>query len=214
MKSKKIIKKKIFVLILISLVVLLSILYFSYKDLIFGENNKNKIVNNQQKLNFNKNQENNKNLSGSGGIFKNENLNNNELGSSGGSGGSSGGGSSSQNCIFKQISYSMINLNKTFVCNQFQGSICVDKTVTCSIVVENLDNEVNGFFDIKLIFLEEGKNQEYAFDSKTSRFFLNFGENHFFEDFTNIQSSGINGSANKNINCFFNTLEIPKKQVC
>ncbi len=117
-------------------------------------------------------------------------------------------------CITKQISYSMINLNKTSTCNQYKEDICIDKTIECSIEVHNRDNEIAGFFEIELIFTEEGSNRENPFDSKTSRFFLEPGSYNIFKDSIDIQSTEQDGPANKNIICFFNTLKVPRGEVC
>lgn len=117
-------------------------------------------------------------------------------------------------CIIKQISYSMINLNKTSTCNQYQDDICIDKTTECSIEVHNRDNEIAGFFEIELIFIEEGSNKEIPLDSKTSKFFLAPRSYNTFKDSINIQSTEQDGPANKNIICLFNTLEVPKGEVC
>ncbi|GEM_PF-2911643 len=118
-------------------------------------------------------------------------------------------------CTMKQISYSIINLNKTSVCNQNQGSICVNKTVSCSIEINNRDDETSGFFEVKMSFLEKGKDREKdGFGHKTSKFLLGPGEKYLFEGSTSIQSTGEDGLANKEINCFYNTIEVPKKEVC
>lgn len=117
-------------------------------------------------------------------------------------------------CITKQISYSMINLSKKSTCNQYQDDICIDKTTECSIEVHNRDNEIAGFFEIELIFTEEGGNKEIPLDSKTSRFFLKPMTYNVFKDSINIQSTEQDGPANKDITCLFNTLEVPKEKVC
>jgi len=121
---------------------------------------------------------------------------------------------SESGCITKQISYSMINLNKTSACNQYKNDICIDKTTECSIEVHNRDNKIEGFFEIKLTFIEEGGNKETPLDSKTSRFFLEPKSYNIFKDSINIKSTEQDGLANKNIICLFNTLEVPRGEVC
>ena len=121
---------------------------------------------------------------------------------------------SESECIEKQISYSMINLNKTSICNHYENEICTDKTVECSIEIHNRDNEVGGFFGVELIFIEEEENIENSLGTKTSRFFLGPMTHNTFKDSINIQGTEEDNLANKNINCLFNTLEVPRKMVC
>lgn len=117
-------------------------------------------------------------------------------------------------CRMRQISYSLINFNETTNCNQYQGEVCVDKTITCSIEIHNRDNEVGGVFELEFLFVEEGGNIGEPIERKTSEFFLEPLDYGVFEDSANIQSSGENGLANKEINCFYNTLKVPEKEVC
>jgi hypothetical protein len=56
--------------------------------------------------------------------------------------------------------------------------------------------------------------KEDKFDSIVSKFYVSSNDFEIFEGLTNIQSMGIDGLANKEINCFFNTLEVPKKPDC
>ncbi len=117
------------------------------------------------------------------------------------------------NCPEKQISYSMINFNKTSVCNENQSDVCIDKTVTCSMEIKNRDSEASGFFEVELTFREE-ENQNNVINKTDSRFFLEPEEKNKISDSISLQSTGIDGIANKKINCFFNTIEVPKKEVC
>jgi len=123
-------------------------------------------------------------------------------------------GEEDSNCQIKQITYSMINFNKSSVCNQQQENICIDKTVSCSIEVHNRDDGVQGFFEIELRFIKEGGEKEDAFEVKISEFSLSPETSKFVTGSTNIQSQGIDGLANQQINCFYNTLEVPQKEIC
>lgn len=118
------------------------------------------------------------------------------------------------NCRMQQISYSLINFNETSNCNQYEGEICIDKTITCSIEIHNRDDEVRGIFELELLFVEEGGNRENPIERKTSEFFLEPLNYWIFEDSIDLQSSGEDGFANKEIDCFYNTLEVPEKEVC
>jgi len=136
-------------------------------------------------------------------------------GASGSSGSGSGGGNSgSQFCQMEQIKYSLLNINKNSICNVEQNGICEDKTVNCDIEVHNDDNEASGLFKIELYFVESGKNISQAIDIKTGEFTISPFQLKLFQDLINIQSTGENGTANKKINCIFQTVEIPEKEVC
>lgn len=124
------------------------------------------------------------------------------------------GGSSDSGCLIRQISYSMINPNRTMICNEYQGETCINKTIDCSTEIHNRNSEVAGIFELKLIFLEEGENKENAIDTKISSFTLEPMNYEIFEEVISVQSIGEEGIANKNINCFFNTLQVPTKEVC
>jgi len=135
----------------------------------------------------------------------------------GGGGGSSGGKgseSSQQTCSYNQISYSLIEPNKTTVCNEYQDNFCINKTITCYVKVNNRDQDVNGNFEIELIFLEKRKMQNDSFNPITSRFYLEALGKHTFGGSATINSTGEDGLANQDINCFYNTIKVPEKKNC
>lgn len=137
--------------------------------------------------------------------------------SGGGSGGGSNEGTSSSNCEIKQISYGLINPWKNVTCNQYQDEICIEKTITCARTVQNRDLELGGIFEIELFFIEYGIYEnilEQAFDSVKKSFNIAPLNSTKMEGTTTIQSTGINGTANKDINCFFNMLQVPYKEIC
>lgn len=121
---------------------------------------------------------------------------------------------SSSNCVVEKISYSLMNSDKITTCNQYQEEICIDKTVECSIEIHNRDSEVSDLFEVELIFLEEGETKEEPIDIKISSFTPQPQDFKIFRESINVQSTGEDGVANKNINCFFNTLKVPTKEVC
>ena len=108
--------------------------------------------------------------------------------SSGGSGGSSSSSetSSTQECFFQQISYALKNFKQEFH---------PDSTI-CSLEVYNLDYETSG--DFKIRFILEGQEQ-------ITSGFLNPRTNKTFEASFNFQSES---------SCSYNTILIPKKQIC
>ena len=152
------------------------------------------------------------------GKNSNDDFSNTETGGASGSDtsrSSGGGGSSgSQFCQMEQIQYSLLNINKNSVCNVEQNGICEDKTINCSIEIHNDDNEASGLFKIELYFIESGKNKSESLDLKTGEFNVAPSQFVVFQNSTNIQSTGENGTANQQINCIFQTAEIPKKEVC
>jgi len=138
--------------------------------------------------------------------------------SGGGGGGDGGGGSSSssggsENCVREQISYSMVDFNKTELCNSYSGEICIDKTVFCDVEIQNRDS-AGGDFEVGLFFVERYQEMTDQFDSKIRMFQLGGGQDYFFNDTTNIQSSGADGLANKQINCYFISMIVPTKEIC
>ncbi|MFH1585158.1 MAG: hypothetical protein ABIB79_00135 [archaeon] len=134
-------------------------------------------------------------------------------GSSGGGGGGGGGSTSSTSeggeLCFTDVSYSMKEHTKLSNCNQYDGEICIDKTVTCSIEVYNRDTTIGGNFRVELLFVEDKKGLEEALDSESFYFYLNPNSMNKIKGDTNIVSTGENGTANQIINCFFNTYEVP-----
>ncbi len=207
--KKKAVRILVFVILLI-IIILISLLFvMRNKDINLGNNNEKNY--NAQDEGLNNNQDNN---------TQTNTLKDNEdssLSTSEGSG-SGGGGDSKQSsgliCSTNQISYSMTDFNKTSICNNNQSNICIDKIVSCSVKIQNRDNEVTGFFGVEMIFIEKGKNREDAFNSSSSRFSLSPMQYEFLSDYISIISSGQDGLANKEIDCFYTTIEVPKKQVC
>ena len=108
----------------------------------------------------------------------------------------------------------MIDFNKTSVCNGYSLGNCVDRTVVCSVNIENKDSELTGEFEIELIFVETKKPEEDAFDKKILTLSLGPGQTRKISDSTRIQSTDQDGLANREINCLFNTLKVPQKEIC
>jgi len=145
--------------------------------------------------------------------------NNNEISpqeSDGGSGGEAGGGELSPitGCTISQSSYSLENIQINQVCNAYSGQICIDKTITCSIEINNLDFEIKGNFNLEMFFVEAGKLKSDALEARNSEFIIDPGEFQLYEETLNIQGSGENDPSNKEITCFYNTLETPRREIC
>lgn len=136
----------------------------------------------------------------------------------GGSGGGSSGGSSSPSssslsCHPELISYSLENLWINDDCKNYNGEICIKKDINCSVVAKNRDDS-GGDFELIIYFVEEGKSKTDSFDSTSTRVFIPAHENFSLQDLKTVESTGVEGLANQNLTCFFNTLEVPTKEVC
>ncbi len=135
--------------------------------------------------------------------------------SSGGGGSSSSSSSGAPSCYNDPINYYMINAREKFTCLNYDGEICIEKFVNCSIDVQNRDNLGVGYFNIRLIFVERGKEAETdGFGPIERSFTLDPMEIEKFGGTNTITSSGVDGLANKEINCYFNTLREPYKIIC
>jgi hypothetical protein len=126
------------------------------------------------------------------------------------SGGSSGGGSggAKNGCTVKQLGYAFKNIWDIETCNVFEDGICLDKTIECSFEAHNLD-VYSGVFKLRIDFFDSDLGSEFAFDSVSKE--VSIGSNNFklITGTIELQSSGENGLANKNIGCSFNTQETP-----
>lgn len=141
-----------------------------------------------------------------------DNISSNEEGDLGG--GTSGGSTElvEETCEEQtEISYSIINFNKTETCNELQGEICVDKTINCDFDVYNREDSISGFFKLQIFFVEKGLSKEESFEDIFSTFFLEPKTYKKVVAFANVLSSGEEGIANKNITCLYETLEVPMK---
>ncbi|MFH1500542.1 MAG: hypothetical protein ABIE22_01200 [archaeon] len=124
----------------------------------------------------------------------------------------SGGGDSSSSeegggvpvCIERQISYSIKNLTKTSACNEMQDSSCVSKSVTCSIEVNNLDQNVGGLFRVQLKFLRDEDKQILYTEEKEG--VLSGGQTRTLEAVFNLEGA----DADKVIVCQYESLEVPR----
>lgn len=202
-KSKKIILISFIVILLI--IVLISLFSLIEKDNNFLETIQKKFSN--QETSNEKNSE-NTNPSTTAGTSTSSGR---SSGGSSGGGSSSGSSSSNPECVLKQINYALINPDKNLICNLEQEEICLNKTIECTITIENRDSSTTGIFGIQILFVEDGKSREEYFDSHFTEFSLGPSQENTITAVSNIQSSGKEGLANQEINCFYNTLEVPQK---
>lgn len=133
------------------------------------------------------------------------------ISSSGSSGGSAGGGGSPSasvtSCSIHPISYSIHNINKDFECLDYQGGVCLSKSINCSAEVYNLDAEISGTFRIELKFVDRSQDP-LTLDSEFGEFFLGPGEFGTMQGIRSLEGQ------NPDIDCFFSTLEVPEERTC
>lgn len=132
-----------------------------------------------------------------------------------------------QECESKDLPYNIANfvLNSN-ICNEnkkecksgFMGipydciEYCVDKTISCSLDLKNLDNEKQGSWTIKFNFYDtSSRNTIIAKDTTLS---LYPQTQKTFVGTARITSQGADGNADKDIGCNYVESSIPTKQVC
>lgn len=130
-------------------------------------------------------------------------------------------------CETKDLPYSITNFVETSnTCNEekkdcktgFLGvpydcvSYCVDKSISCSLDLNNLDSEESGTWGIRYNFIERGTSN--VIKSQDLNYGLYPQTTKLVPGATRIQSSGKDGDANKNIGCSYNVASVPTKQVC
>ncbi len=112
-----------------------------------------------------------------------------------------------QDCSLIQISYALKNLAVNEVCNSFQQQTCIDKTVTCSLEVQNLDNQISGNFKINFNFVNE---QEQVLSAKQHSENVEANSIKIFS----VEQTFASPEASQQISCMFNTLEVPRREIC
>lgn len=130
-------------------------------------------------------------------------------------------------CETKDIPYNIENfVMDSNTCNEYQDicnkyiigicsdktTFCVDKSVSCSLDLRNLDTEEQGSWIIRFSFYESGTSS--IIDSKDVSQFLYPQTTKKFTGVARIQSTGVDGDANKQITCSYIRATIPTKQIC
>lgn len=127
------------------------------------------------------------------------------------SGGTSDSSTSEEGCEMLQISYSLKNFASNQICLEESGGVCVMRQINCTIDVYNLD-EISGEFELNLVVFEESNYNEIESLIISKNVMSEKHENLFWS--FNIESQGIEGNANKELGCSFETSSVPKKEVC
>lgn len=131
-------------------------------------------------------------------------------GGGGGGGGAGGGGSSGsgtetpQNCDKEILSFGMVEPSEEISCLDYNGEICIEKEVKCSIRIENSDNKP-GYFPAVIDILAEG----FSIAQYSETFYILSKESVIFYYNTIVSSSGAEDPANLPLRCSFNTREPP-----
>lgn len=130
-------------------------------------------------------------------------------------------------CESREISYYIDNFVLNYnICNEYQDickkytlgictdktTFCVDRTISCSLNLKNLDSEKSGTWTIRFNFYEIGT--ETAIKTDDISLFIYPQTTWEFTGIGRIQSEGQNGDANKDIFCYYHRINLPTKQVC
>ena len=133
-----------------------------------------------------------------------------------------------QECIPKELPYSIENFHITeSICNQDQDicnkyflgfctdktTFCIDKTVSCSLDIKNVDSSERGIWGIQFNFYVAGTSNIIKTTNSMNYLVYPQGSNTAGGN-TRITSSGVSGDANQRITCSYNVVNTPTKQVC
>ncbi len=139
------------------------------------------------------------------------------LGGEGGEGGGGGGGSSSSGetgsgpASCPQVSYALRNFVKNLECTSYDNEICIEKNVYCSVKVENIDQFSGEFIiGIEIYDIETSEIIQQFEISKT----VYASQQELFDKSITLTSLTSDGEANKDYDCSFKTIQIPKKLIC
>ena len=130
-------------------------------------------------------------------------------------------------CESKNLAYSIDNfVVESNTCNKYEDdchkwflglctdktTYCVDKSVSCSLLLRNLDTEERGSWTIRFSFYESGTSN--IIKNEDVNLFLYPQSQDTIRGTTRIQSAGVDGDANKQVTCSYLAANIPTKQVC
>lgn len=130
---------------------------------------------------------------------------------SGGGGSSASGNSDSSsepNSCSQVLAYALFDFISQEQCNNFEGETCIDKTVNCSVSIQNLDYNVGGEFTVKFDFTD--RNNGEVLTSLTQNIYLAPRQISQIEKIRNFHAP----DSNKNIECEFSTQNAPTKNIC
>lgn len=123
------------------------------------------------------------------------------------------GGSDATDCLSIPLVYSIITINKIESCLEYDGSYCISQIVSCASKIEN-GGSATAEFNMEVIFVQDGESKDAQVGRETAKYLLGPNENYIMNKSVIINSVGESGAANQKINCFFNTIDIPKAIIC
>jgi len=91
-------------------------------------------------------------------------------------------------------------------------TFCVDKTITCSLDLTNLDNEEQGTWAIQITFYDVNNRETVDTKEGSASLYPQSTRNLVYS--SNIQSTNPEGNANKEISCSYTLTSLAKKTVC
>jgi hypothetical protein len=130
-------------------------------------------------------------------------------------------------CENKNIAYSIDNFRivanncnkEQDVCNKYflgicsdKTTFCVDRTISCSLELRNLDSEERGVFTVRFNFYEVGTSNAVKNEDASNLVYAQ--TTNTLTGVARITSEGIKGDANKQLSCSYAVPNIPTKQVC
>jgi len=130
-------------------------------------------------------------------------------------------------CENKNIAYSIDNFRlvanncnkEQDVCNKYflgicsdKTTFCVDRTISCSLELRNLDSEERGAWTVRFNFYEVGTNNILKSSDPSNLVYAQ--TTNSFTGSARIISEGVDGDANKQLSCTYYVQNIPTKQVC
>jgi hypothetical protein len=113
-----------------------------------------------------------------------------------------------ENYCSQILSYTLLDFSEQEICNTYQGLDCIDKTLNCSVFVQNLDQELGGDFTVRFDF-EDKKTKEKIF-STTETQYLSPRQTSQFSRSQNF----ILPNSNNSLQCKFSTENPPARYIC
>ncbi len=135
-------------------------------------------------------------------------------GNSGGGGGGNGEDNGNEGCYYSQISYSIQNFKSEDLCVKDNNDFCLDKLVSCSLEVQNLDLLYGGDFGIRMFVVRGGESSENSIMQSYKEIYIEPKSQALFDFEFLVQSYGNDGDANLDLECIYSTEKIPKREYC
>lgn len=132
-------------------------------------------------------------------------------GGGGGGGSDSSGGTSENECEDVQVPYGLKDFSQEETCNEYDGGICIDKDISCSLTVHNLHSNIGGIFKIKFALFKKSSSE--ILDYSTTDVFLEPNKLERREFVFNLKNSE-GKNAIEETECKFLTESVPKERIC